>query len=1717
MLRALLIAVPVPGLEFVREDVKHIKESLLRSGYAEADVTVLNTLDATRRGEIYAALRRFFAKCRDGDFALVHFSGHGVRIGDREFLVPGHVNADAGREGLVEVVPDVFFEQLDSQATVLMCLDSCRDEVSGDGEFKPPAAVPASSRSRENVFIMHACAPGQAALGTAAGSFMSRALAEALAPESTPRTVRDVITYVRRRTGEIAQDHGGNRRHQPYDRWLGRDDTAKTPAEHDERVICKSGPGTQKWARVVHDSALWDRIADPGVDKGRLKDSLGLLINKVVAIRRDAELPNRAGPDPWDDAEFPERVVARLDSLIPATPEGRLSALEVVALLATPFFREAAVACGRRALAELYLREAPGKEDKTGRQTRSSDRGDDVRPLLREDMVDVRRAYKNIEAKRQRLLEAGSHSAAEAVESWLRHRLLADWDQLWTAVAGPGPVVGALDSLRGVMEQLLEAAESAAALGPRPPVRSRDHLRSALLQVISQMRTPPAVSAPNGEEWQGGLDTFLGLRRRKWWRPRELAGLVHIAELLAIDPRALDGIVVDHLGELHLGVNPKELIAQVRGSEFHPVNYAVGHETPPPSGTPAPDQRVDWSLHSECGSAALHVALERQAHAAAAAARNLFKSMPNEALFDALPRHVNTDALLTDGNRNYEAPPPRFQLSEDGVKPLIMGTQLYGDRMLAVRELYQNALDACRRRWARQRYAQQTGLSDFGGSGVKPLAEHTIEFTVGRDDDQRLYIECVDHGIGMTEEELRDLFARAGRRYEQSPTRVRELRRWRRAGIDPELNSRFGIGVFSYFMLAEQITVVTRPANESGRTADGRAHRVDVVADSGLMHITKAELGDAGTVVRLYLRPEASARLRSLIKFLRKQVWHCPTTLVVNECLDNPRDDRWEPNELKPDVTLAVPQATTPDGIWWVHDQGARLVDGIFVDENDSPHGYVINLRRRHAPDLSANRNKLQHFDKDLAYQELSAAVDALTQWDPMPLKWLWELVHNDHRLGEIVLERLLATDIKVSVDEWHSSGTPAIHDSLARLGCLPYDRSAGRYSGASGSGFQFFQTWRAQLLSDGLRHRRDARWVIGQPEGFPGPTALDALLFREEGHLERPLTAVLHMSRGGGHDLRTALRTLRRYAVTGMAVPEVNDLRKLDGMEADPLHPDLYGAYALSRGGPFRSDGLDAPLHLPILRTAGQSGRPLGEIAELVHGLRVLDPGIPEPPELGELARHIPDRDETRVLLGGSGLGGLPALVTPAVAAYVAANAGLQVSDVLNTARTFAPFGFRITGKAGTKDELGTVNAIQPELNESFLWPRRLNGPLTLLGLARLSARRDDPDVGTTAEYLRGITGSLGLGDVSPGPLEGVKASAWWTSLPMVAERNHQPLSTWTTLRTMANASASESPESMVRSVEALAAAGVVDGAAVDAVRRWVDIPRGNRPHLLTDDERNLRFRDQSWSFGIEYDPTSNRVDHLFLVALAAERHGTLGDTAEAVRAEAEPYRIDVAEVPPEAQHLEPTLIEVEALSSVETSHWKTEITFADIVPYAHAHGISVPEAMARLREYEPLGAPPVPRAAPRPDGQWEEPDERAALAVESLLSYEPLNRGIVTPLALTVTAVRMGLGLRSTFQALVPYTACGVVVECPVPADDDHAPDWRDVIVLTRRLSGSEPALAGEVPDEHILLASEETDLSCGEVRDRLAYYAPLFAFRLPPENSGVPEERSTHAARP
>src|SRR5262249_6746013 len=122
--------------------------------------------------------------------------------------------------------------------------------------------------------------------------------------------------------------------------------------------------------------------------------------------------------------------------------------------------------------------------------------------------------------------------------------------------------------------------------------------------------------------------------------------------------------------------------------------------------------------------------------------------------------------------------------------------------------------------------------------------------------------------------------------------------------LDPPLrmvsNSQFGVGVFSYFMLADEITVLTRHQRPDG-VVDGQAYEVRIASSGSLLQIRPAGgLPDGGTRVRLYLSGES--RDISVLATFRDFLWIAEHKGEVTE-----RGDRkvWAAGELRSPQAVA--------------------------------------------------------------------------------------------------------------------------------------------------------------------------------------------------------------------------------------------------------------------------------------------------------------------------------------------------------------------------------------------------------------------------------------------------------------------------------------------------------------------------------------------------------------------------------------------------------------------------------------------------------------------------------------------------------------------------------------------------------------------------------------------------------------------------------------------
>ena len=141
---------------------------------------------------------------------------------------------------------------------------------------------------------------------------------------------------------------------------------------------------------------------------------------------------------------------------------------------------------------------------------------------------------------------------------------------------------------------------------------------------------------------------------------------------------------------------------------------------------------------------------------------------------------------------------------------LLMGTELYGNPEVALRELIQNSKDACLLRNAQE--------IKWGNPKYEP--EITVKYYSENGED---ILEVTDNGTGMDQDIIDNYYSRVGSSFYKS-TEFYTLKSETNADFTP--TSRFGIGVLSCFMVADILIVDTK--RKKGPEIFGEAINISV-------------------------------------------------------------------------------------------------------------------------------------------------------------------------------------------------------------------------------------------------------------------------------------------------------------------------------------------------------------------------------------------------------------------------------------------------------------------------------------------------------------------------------------------------------------------------------------------------------------------------------------------------------------------------------------------------------------------------------------------------------------------------------------------------------------------------------------------------------------------------------------------------------------------------
>jgi len=177
----------------------------------------------------------------------------------------------------------------------------------------------------------------------------------------------------------------------------------------------------------------------------------------------------------------------------------------------------------------------------------------------------------------------------------------------------------------------------------------------------------------------------------------------------------------------------------------------------------------------------------------------------------------------------------QFNLSKNQVIDLLMGTKLYGDPEVALRELLQNSIDACLLRKAME--------MSWGNSYAPEIK--VKYYTLDNED----ILEIEDNGIGMDQHVIDNYYSKVGSSFYKS-SEFYDLKSQSKAKFTP--TSRFGIGILSCFMVADTVDVDTRKVYEPHESSDPL--NLIIEGQESIFWIKPGQRKTPGTTTKLFLR-----------------------------------------------------------------------------------------------------------------------------------------------------------------------------------------------------------------------------------------------------------------------------------------------------------------------------------------------------------------------------------------------------------------------------------------------------------------------------------------------------------------------------------------------------------------------------------------------------------------------------------------------------------------------------------------------------------------------------------------------------------------------------------------------------------------------------------------------------------------------------------------------
>jgi hypothetical protein len=352
--------------------------------------------------------------------------------------------------------------------------------------------------------------------------------------------------------------------------------------------------------------------------------------------------------------------------------------------------------------------------------------------------------------------------------------------------------------------------------------------------------------------------------------PRYLACILRLSDVLEFDPERTPRVILDHR------------LIPASSKVFWYKDHAIGFRIEPES------RRLTFTARTP--NAAVHKAVLETADqvnfelstCATLAHEGLLKSgtiseYEREAYGWTLPNQLSCDIKEIDGRFTYIQ--GAFRPSSTKILSLLSGTELYGEKYAAIRELIQNAYDAVREQLAFERLSLDKPIDDDQFALFS--ARHIVKLSVEEEGD-KVWLVCSDTGVGMSKRIIENYLLVGGADVRPE---IRSLeRRAESLGFEVGRTGQFGIGILSYFMIADAIQLSTRRSQEGG-DEDGTGWRFETEGLDSFGELTAISRSMRGTEVRLRLladdAPDVSAMITEICAYISQTVQTAPCRTII--------------------------------------------------------------------------------------------------------------------------------------------------------------------------------------------------------------------------------------------------------------------------------------------------------------------------------------------------------------------------------------------------------------------------------------------------------------------------------------------------------------------------------------------------------------------------------------------------------------------------------------------------------------------------------------------------------------------------------------------------------------------------------------------------------------------------------------------------------------------